>query len=158
MMPAASSVHAVLDRDGLKRMARRRTRAEGGVRQSHARHIRALRRERFRPDETRYRLGRERGNESIRGIRKHFIPYLGEFKFADITAALLRAFLKAKAEQGLGKGTVNHLRFYLTDICRSATAEGYLMNDVSEGQKAPKKLVKRSAPKEVATLEQYAEA
>jgi integrase len=96
--------------------------------------------------------------ESMREIRKHLIPYLGEFKFADITAALLRAFLKAKAEQGLGKGTVNHLRFYLTDICRSATAEGYLMNDVSDGLKAPKKLLKPSGPKEVATLEQYAEA
>lgn len=80
--------------------------------------------------------------ECMREIRKHLISELGEFQLQEITAALLRALLKKKAEQGLGKETLNHIRFYLTDICRSATAEGYLTNNVSEGLKAPKKLIK----------------
>jgi integrase len=96
--------------------------------------------------------------ECIREIRRHLISELGDVQFQEITAALLRALLKKKAEQGLGKETVNHIRFYLTDICRSARAEGYLTNNVSEGLKAPKKLLKPSGPKTVATLEQYAEA
>ena len=96
--------------------------------------------------------------ESMREIRKHLISELGDVQFQEITAALLRALLKKKAEQGLGKETLNHIRFYLTDICRSATAEGYLTNNVSDGLRAPKKLTKPSVPKEVATLEQYAEA
>ncbi len=96
--------------------------------------------------------------ERMREIRKHLVSELGEFKFQEITAALLRALLKKKAEQGLGRQTLDHIRFYLSDMCRSATAEGYLINNVSEGLKAPKKLIKPSGPKEVATLEQYAEA
>jgi integrase len=68
------------------------------------------------------------------------------------------ALLKKKAEHGLGRQTLNHLRFYLTDICKSAIAEGYLTNNVSEGLKPPAKVLKSSAPKRVATLEQYAEA
>jgi site-specific recombinase XerD len=96
--------------------------------------------------------------ESMREIRKHLISDLGEVPFQEITAALLRALLKKKAEQGLGKESVNHLRFFLTDICRSASAEGYLTNNVSDGLKAPKKLLKPPVVKEVATLDQYAEA
>lgn len=96
--------------------------------------------------------------ECMREIRKHLISELGESQLQEITAALLRALLKKKAEQGLGKETLNHIRFYLTDICRSATAEGYLTNNVSEGLKAPKKLIKGSGAKKVATLDQYAEA
>jgi hypothetical protein len=77
----------------------------------------------------------------------------------EITAASLRALLKKKkAEQGLGKETVNHIRFYVTDICRSATAEGYLSFNVAEGLKSPKKLLKPSEPKLVASLEEYAQA
>jgi integrase len=93
----------------------------------------------------------------MREIRKHLISDLGEVPFQEITAALLRALLKKKAEQGLGKETVNHIRFYLTDICRSATAEGYLANNVSEGLKAPSKVVKPPVPKTMVSLEQYAE-
>jgi site-specific recombinase XerD len=96
--------------------------------------------------------------ESMREIRKHLISELGELQFQEITAGLLRALLKKKAEQGLGRQTLDHIRFFLTDICRSATAEGYLTNNISEGLKAPKKLIKASGPKEVATLDQYAEA
>lgn len=127
------------------------------VRPSRGRDIRALRRGCFLPDEARYRLAREHGErvDARNSQTPRSVP--GRVQVCRYSAALLRAFLKAKAEQGLGKGTVNHLRFYLTDICRSATAEGYLMNDVSEGLRAPKKLLKPGAPKEVATLEQYAE-
>lgn len=96
--------------------------------------------------------------ESMRETRKHLISELGGLQFQEITAALLRGLLKKKAEQGLGRQTLDHIRFYLTDICRSATAEGYLANNVSEGLKAPKKLIKTSAPKDVASLEQYGEA
>jgi integrase len=96
--------------------------------------------------------------ESMREIRKHIVAELGEVRFEELTAALLRALLKKKAEQGLGRQTLNHLRFYLTDICKSAIAEGYLTNNVSEGLKPPANVLKPSAPKRVATLEQYAEA
>jgi site-specific recombinase XerD len=97
--------------------------------------------------------------ESMREIRKHLTAELGEVRLEEFTAALLRALLKKKAEQGLGRQTLNHLRFYLTDICKSATAEGYLTNNVSEGLKPPApKLLKPSEPKRVATLHQYAEA
>jgi site-specific recombinase XerC len=95
--------------------------------------------------------------ESMREIRKHLISELGDVRFEEITAALLRALLKKKAEQGLGKESVNHLRFFLTDICRSATAEGYLSNNVSEGLKAPSKVVKPTVPKTTVSLEQYAQ-
>ena len=96
--------------------------------------------------------------ESMREIRKHIVAELGEVRFEELTAALLRALLKKKAEQALGRQTLNHLRFYLTDICKSAIAEGYLTNNVSEGLKPPAKVLKPSAPKRVATLEQYAKA
>ena len=96
--------------------------------------------------------------ESMREIRKHIVAELGGVRFEELTAALLRALLKKKAEQGLGRQTLNHLRFYLTDICKSAIAEGYLTNNVGEGLKPPAKVLKASAPKLVATLEQYAEA
>jgi hypothetical protein len=33
------------------------------------------------------------------------------------------------AEQGFGRQMLNHLRFYLIDICKSAIAEGYLTNN-----------------------------
>jgi integrase len=66
--------------------------------------------------------------------------------------------LKKKAEQGMGRQVLNHLRGYLTDICRSAVAEGYLANNVAEGHKAPVKLAKSSGPKLRVTLEQYAAA
>ena len=96
--------------------------------------------------------------ESMREIRKHIVAELAEVRFEELTAGLLRALLKKKAEQSLGRQTLNHLRFYLTDICKSAIAEGYLTNNVSEGLKPPAKVSKASAPKLVATLEQYAEA
>lgn len=96
--------------------------------------------------------------ESMREIRKHLISELGEVRLEEITAALLRALLKKKAEQRLGRETLNHLRFYLTDICKSAVAEGYLTNNVSEGLKPPAKQVKANAPKLVVTLEDYANA
>jgi integrase len=98
------------------------------------------------------------GKESMREIQKHVIGELGHLQCQEITAALLRALLKKKAEQGLGKETVNHIRFYMTDICRTATAEGYLTYNVSEGLKSPKKLLKPSEPKQVASLEEYAQA
>lgn len=96
--------------------------------------------------------------ESTREIRLHLMPDLGETKFEELTPALLRATLKKKAEQGLGRQVLNHLRGYLTDICRSAVAEGYLGTNVAEGLKAPVKLLKSSRPKLTVTLEQYAAA
>ena len=78
--------------------------------------------------------------ESMREIRKHLISDLGDVRFEEIIAALLRALLKKKE-------SVNHLRFFLTDICRSATAEGYLSNNVSERLKEPSKVVKPAVPK-----------
>ncbi len=65
--------------------------------------------------------------------------------------------LKKKAEQGLGRQTLNHLRGYLTDICKCAVAEGYLQTNVSEGLKAPVKLAKPSDPKLTVGLDQYAQ-
>ena len=96
--------------------------------------------------------------ESTREIRLHLMPDLGEIKFEEMTPALLRGILKRKAEQGLGRQVLNHLRGYLTDICRSAVAEGYLANNVAEGLKAPVKLAKSSGPKLRVTLQQYAAA
>jgi integrase len=96
--------------------------------------------------------------ESTREIRLHLMPDLGEVKFEELTPALLRTILKKKAEQGLGRQVLNHLRGYLADICRSAVAEGYLATNVAEGLKAPVKLVKASRPKLRVTLEQYAAA
>jgi integrase len=96
--------------------------------------------------------------ESTREIRSHLMPDLGEIKFEELTPALLRAILKKKAELGMGRQVLNHLRGYLTDICRSAVAEGYLAVNVAEGLKAPVKLAKSSRPKLRVTLEQYAAA
>ncbi len=47
--------------------------------------------------------------ESMREIRKHIVAELGEVRFEELTAALLRALLKKKAEQGLGRQMLNHL-------------------------------------------------
>jgi site-specific recombinase XerC len=96
--------------------------------------------------------------ESSREIRLHLIPELGDVQFEELTPALLRAVLKKKAEQGLRRHTLNHLKCYLTDICKRAVAEGYLKTNVSEGLKAPAKLVNPSETKLVVCLEQYAEA
>lgn len=96
--------------------------------------------------------------ESSREICRHLLPELGDVPFQEMTPALLRAVLKKKAEQGLRRQTLNHLRGYLTDICKCAVAEGYLQTNISEGLKTPLKLVQVASPKLVASLEQYAEA
>jgi integrase len=96
--------------------------------------------------------------ESSREIRGHLLPELGEVPFEELSPALLRALLKQKAEQGLRRQTLNHLRGYLTDICKCAVAEGYLKTNVSEGLKAPVKLVQPPDAKLVVGLEQYADA
>ena len=96
--------------------------------------------------------------ESSREIRAHLVPDLGDVQFEELTPALLRAILKKKAEQGLRRQTLNHLKGYLTDICKSAVAEGYLPNNISEGLKAPVKLAKPADAKLFVCLEQYAEA
>ena len=96
--------------------------------------------------------------ESSREIRLHLIPDLGEVQFEELTPALLRALLKKKAEQGLRRQTLNHLKGYLTDICKCAVSEGYLQNNISEGLKAPVKLASPSDVKLTLRLEQYAEA
>ena len=96
--------------------------------------------------------------ESSREIRLHLVPELGDVQFEELTPALLRAVLKKKAEQGLRRQTLNHLKGYLTDICRSAVAEGYLQNNISEGLKAPVKLAKASDRKLTVGLDQYVEA
>jgi hypothetical protein len=82
--------------------------------------------------------------ENSREIRLHLIPDLGEVRFEELTPALLRALLKKKAEQGLRWQTLNHLKGYLTDICKCAVSEGYLQNNIDV------KLTLR--------LEQYAQA
>ena len=43
---------------------------------------------------------------------------------------------------GWGRQTLNHLKGYLTDICKCAVAEGYLQHSISEGLKAPVKLAR----------------
>ncbi|MGD0904055.1 MAG: tyrosine-type recombinase/integrase [Terracidiphilus sp.] len=96
--------------------------------------------------------------ESSREIRLHLIPELGEVQFCELTPALLRALLKKKAEQGLRRETLNHLKGYLTEISKRAVAEGYLQNNISEGLKAPVKLARQSAAKLTVGLEQYAAA
>jgi integrase len=96
--------------------------------------------------------------ESSREIRLHLIPELGEVPFDELTPALLRALLKKKAEQGLRRQALNHLKGYLTDICKCAVSEGYLQNTISEGLKAPVKLARPSDIKLTVRLEQYAEA
>ena len=82
------------------------------------------------------------GKESTREIRLHLVSELGDVQFEELTPALLRAVLKKKAEQGLRRQTLNHLKGYLSDICKRATAEGYLETNVSEGLRAPFKLAK----------------
>ena len=96
--------------------------------------------------------------ESTREIRLHLVSELGDVQFEELTPALLRAVLKKKAEQGLRRQTLNHLKGYLTDICKRATAEGYLETNVSEGLRAPFKLAKPADAKLTAGLEEYAEA
>ena len=54
---------------------------------------------------------------------------------------------KKKAEQGIKRPVLNHLCGYLTDICRSAVAEGYLTINVTEGLKSPVNWPSRRAPK-----------
>jgi hypothetical protein len=80
--------------------------------------------------------------ESCREIRLHLVTELGDVQFGELTPALVRFVLKKKAEQGLRRQTLNHLKGYLTDICKCAVAEGYLQNNISEGLRAPVKLAK----------------
>lgn len=98
------------------------------------------------------------GKESTREIRKHLLADLGDVSFEELSPALVRALLKKKAEQGSGKQVLKHLRSYLTDICKTAVAEGYLQTNISEDLKAPVKLAAPSAPKLTATLEDYGRA
>jgi hypothetical protein len=98
------------------------------------------------------------GKESTREIRQHLIADLGEVSFEELSPALLRALLKKKAEQGVGRQVLKHLRSYLTDICKTAVSEGYLQTNISEDLKAPVKLAAPSAPKLTATLEDYGRA
>jgi hypothetical protein len=95
--------------------------------------------------------------ESSREIRAHLVAELGDVQFDELTPALLRAVLKKKAEQGLRRRTLDHLKGYLTDICKTAAAEGYLQN-IGEGLKAPVKSAKPADAKLFVCLEQYAQA
>ncbi len=63
--------------------------------------------------------------ECTREIRRHVITEIGDVTWAELTPTVLRALLRKKAELGLRRHTVNHIRNYLTDICKIATAEGY---------------------------------
>lgn len=96
--------------------------------------------------------------ETTREIRRHLLPELGRVTFEEMEPAVLRGLLRAKAEQGLGHQVLNHLRGYLSDICRIAVAEGYLRTNVSEGLKVPVKLVASKKPKLFVTLDEYARA
>lgn len=96
--------------------------------------------------------------ECMREIRLHLLPEIGSIKFEDMEPATLRGVLRTKAEQGLGRQVLNHLRSYLGDICRTAVAEGYLQTNIAEGLKVPVTLVLRSAPKLFVTLDQYVQA
>ena len=78
--------------------------------------------------------------ESSREIRLFLVTELGDVQFVELTPALVRLVLKKKAEEGLRRQTLNHLKGYLTDICKCAVAEGYLQNNISEGLRAPVKL------------------
>jgi integrase len=98
------------------------------------------------------------GKESTREIRLHLLSELGEFRFEELSPALLRNVLRKKAEQGLRRQVLNHLKGYLTDICQCAVAEGYLGTNISEGLKAPLKLTRPGDAKLIVTLEQYAQA
>jgi integrase len=96
--------------------------------------------------------------ESTREIRLHLVSELGELSFDELSPALLRAVLKKKAEQGLRRQVLNHLKGYLVDISKCAVAEGYLETNISEGLKAPVKLARAADSKLVVTLDQYIQA
>jgi integrase len=103
--------------------------------------------------------GRENtAKESTREIRLHLVSELGELSFDELSPALLRAVLKKKAEQGLRRQVLNHLKGYLVDISKCAAAEGYLETNISEGLKAPVKLARPADSKLVVTLDQYIQA
>lgn len=96
--------------------------------------------------------------ESTREIRRHLVSELGEVSFEELSPALLRAVLRKKADQGLRRQVLNHLKGYLADICQCAVAEGCLEANISEGLKAPVKLARPADSKLVVTLDQYAQA
>ena len=96
--------------------------------------------------------------ETMREIRLHLFPEIGGTSFEEMEPATLRTALRNKAERGLGRQVLNHLRGYLNDICRTAVAEGYLQTNISEGLKVPVKLLLKKTPKLFVTLGQYAQA
>jgi predicted amidohydrolase len=75
------------------------------------------------------------------------VSELGDVTFEELIPALLRALLRKKAEQGTGRQVLKHLRSYLTDICKSAVAEGYLKTNISEDLKVSVKLALPLTPK-----------
>jgi transposase len=70
-------------------------------------------------------IGARTRARKAREIRKHLLADLGDISFEELSPTLLRALLEKKAEQGSGKQVLKHLRSYLTDICKTAVAEGY---------------------------------
>ncbi len=95
--------------------------------------------------------------ESMREIRKHAIRELGPSAMPGDRRSLASRASQEESGAGSWEGNGESHPVLLTDICRSATAEGYLASNVSEGLKSPKKLLKSSEPKQVATLEEYAQ-
>src|SRR6266568_2723415 len=90
--------------------------------------------------------------------RLHLAPHFGDLRPADVTPAIIRAFVEAKLREGLNPATVGHcvrlLSTFFTDLCERAPETGVEANPVRALSKATRRLMKsRHNPKDTPFLE-----
>jgi integrase len=71
-------------------------------------------------------------------IKTHLIADLGALKMSELSRNDLQAFLKLKAQRGLSRSVVSHLRWQLRAILRLAVSDGVVSIDCAAGLHTPR--------------------
>jgi integrase len=71
-------------------------------------------------------------------IRHHLIAEFGEFRLAELRLKDLQMFLNRKADTGLSRSVVAHLRWDLHQIFKVARAEGHIVRDPTQALYTPR--------------------
>ncbi len=71
-------------------------------------------------------------------IKTHLMADLGTLKMSELSRNDLQAFLKSKAQRGLSRSVVSHLRWQLRAIFRLAVSDGVISIDGAAGLHTPR--------------------
>jgi integrase len=88
----------------------------------------------------------------LQRLKQHIVGELGTLRLEDLRVRQLQNWLQSKADAGLSKSIVDHLRFDLRSIYRMALAEGVIAGDPTPALYSPR--VSRQKDASVMTREQ----